>query len=66
MLSSFGFGSEDDVTVVAVVVPCEGAPEAAVFDESDDIVVFSLKFSLTGDLGLGSSRPPAESFVFFF
>ena len=68
MLSSFGFGSEVDVTVVAAVVACEGAAEAAVFDESDEsVLLFSLeKFSLTGDLGVGSSRPPAESFVFFF
>ena len=68
MLSSFGLGSEADVTVVAAVVACEGAVEGAVFDESDEsVLLFSLeKLSLTGDLGVDSSRPPAESFVFFF
>jgi hypothetical protein len=65
MLSSFGLGSDDDVTAV---VACEGAVEAAVFDDSDEsVLVFSLlRVSFTGDLGVGSSRPPAESFVFFF
>ena len=65
MLSSFGLGSDVDVTAV---VACEGAVEAAVFVESDEsVLLFSLeKFSLTGDLGVGSSRPPADSFVFFF
>jgi hypothetical protein len=65
MLSSFGLGSDDDVTAV---VACEGAVEAAVFDDSDEsVLVFSLlKVSLTGDLDVGSSRPPVESFVFFF
>jgi hypothetical protein len=65
MLASFGLGSDDDVTAV---VACEGAVEAAVFDDSDDrvLVVCRLRLSLTGDLGVGSSRPPAESFVFFF
>jgi hypothetical protein len=36
MLSSFGLGSEDDVTAV---VACEGAVEAAVFDDSNEIVL---------------------------
>jgi len=36
MLSSFGLGSEDDVTAVVV---CEGAVEAAVFDDSDESVL---------------------------
>ena len=66
MLSSFGLGSELDVTVVAAVVACEGAVEAAVFVDSDESVLLLEKFSLVGDLGVGSSRPPAESFVFFF
>ena len=73
MLSSSGLASDDNVAavvvaVVAAVVACDGAVEAAVFDDSDEsVMVFSLfSVSLTGDLGVGSSRPPAESFVFFF
>jgi hypothetical protein len=36
-------------------------------DDSDDRVLAGslLKLSLTGDLGVGSSRPPVESFFFF-
>lgn len=65
MLSSFGLGSEDDVTAV---VACEGAVEGVALDDSDEtvLVVSLCRVSLTGDLGVGSSRPPAESFVFFF
>ena len=52
---------------VTAVVACDVAvEEAAVLEESDDRVLVWLGISLMGDLGVGSSRPPAESLVFFF
>jgi hypothetical protein len=65
ILASLGLGSGGGAATA--VVACEGTVDAAVLDDSDDRVLVGsrLKLSLTGDLGVASSRPLVESFFFF-